>query len=65
MDIFHGRNEAMDLIDLDGPRKKTYKAIEHLNAAVNILRDLGRYDIADHVKNGIRQLNGKVEEVTQ
>lgn len=59
-DIFHGRTLDMDLIEIEeSSRTTTYKAIEHLNAAVNILRSLKKYEIADKAKEVIRLLNAK------
>lgn len=40
--------------------QKTYRAIEHLNASVNILRSIGNKDAADKVKSLIRGLNEEV-----
>lgn len=60
MDIFHGRTLEMDLLEQEtSVRTKTYKTIEHLNAAVNLLRALGKYEIADQAKEVIRLLNAK------
>ena len=38
-------------------RQKIYTTIEHLNAAVNILRALGLANAADQTKEIIRRIN--------
>lgn len=38
-------------------RKKIYKIIEHLNAAVNILRATGLKEFAEDIKTIIRKVN--------
>ena len=67
MDIFHGRNQAMDLLETEATtsRTKTYMVIEHLNAAVNLLRSMKNYNMADEVKESIRKINSKPSEQTE
>lgn len=68
MGIFHGRNLAVDLIEQEEEvtsRTKTYKLVEHLNAAVNLARSMKNYPLADKIKECIRNLNAQTSEATK